>query len=419
VIYWPFSDFGFLLPGYAGLFQGDLADGLSLLGLNTYEAATKLFNKTSDGNRLVTFYNRATEVGNKPDQNIFAYSGGPGAVLGIGKTNIKFAGQRTGLANPQSISNPGQFYLGGVTRRSYQTEDLTKFQYQLSLQNNATSKYGQLYLTSNEKFKNKRDREFLFEDPLSTSAKAIENKANGPQHTFNYKVDGLVNEINSFTDDETGEVTTHNTQKFIVNSNVLYKNNSRTYSQPQLIGKENVIEGGQAGLYPTDFRKELYTASLGQEQPPTTDATKPTQGGSQQSTVLSISPSYRDKNIDVRFNMGSPGKEGGELREGYIGKKNVWNYGLPANQLQALDKITAAPMYNSTGPNLNDPINDAVKFRIAAINNDRSDGEAVYMHFRAFLDNFSDNYEATWNAVNYVGRGESLYNYGGFSGRNV
>jgi len=116
--------------------------------------------------------------------------------------------------------------------------------------------------------------------------------------------------------------------------------------------------------------------------------------------------------------MGSPGKEGGELREGYIGKKNVWNYGLPANQLQALDKITAAPMYNSTGPNLNDPINDAVKFRIAAINNDRSDGEAVYMHFRAFLDNFSDNYEATWNAVNYVGRGESLYNYGGF-GRSI
>ena len=36
------------------------------------------------------------------------------------------------------------------------------------------------------------------------------------------------------------------------------------------------------------------------------------------------------------------------------------------------------------------------------------------MHFRAFLDSFSDNYNATWNAVNYVGRGVTLYNYGGF-----
>ena len=61
---------------------------------------------------------------------------------------------------------------------------------------------------------------------------------------------------------------------------------------------------------------------------------------------------------------------------------------------------------------------DFVKFRIAAINNDGTDGEAVYMHFRAFLDNMSDNYEANWNSIKYVGRGEPLYNYEGF-GRTI
>ena len=76
------------------------------------------------------------------------------------------------------------------------------------------------------------------------------------------------------------------------------------------------------------------------------------------------------------------------------------------------------PMYDGTGPDTSKAINDLVKFRIAAINNDRSDGSAVYMHFRAFLDSFSDSYNATWNAVNYVGRGDTLYNYGGF-GRTI
>ena len=40
------------------------------------------------------------------------------------------------------------------------------------------------------------------------------------------------------------------------------------------------------------------------------------------------------------------------------------------------------------------------------------------MYFRAFIDNFSDAYTANWNPVNYVGRGDTLYNYGNF-GRTI
>ena len=40
------------------------------------------------------------------------------------------------------------------------------------------------------------------------------------------------------------------------------------------------------------------------------------------------------------------------------------------------------------------------------------------MHFRAHLDSFSDSYNASWNEVQYVGRGDTLYNYGGF-GRDI
>lgn len=37
-----------------------------------------------------------------------------------------------------------------------------------------------------------------------------------------------------------------------------------------------------------------------------------------------------------------------------------------------------------------------------------------YLHFRAYLDNFSDNYSGQWNSTQYLGRGENFYTYGGF-----
>jgi len=122
-----------------------------------------------------------------------------------------------------------------------------------------------------------------------------------------------------------------------------------------------------------------------------------------ESTVLSISPSYLRKTIELRNHLGNPGK-----------RKNVYNYGIKATDLEALDKINALPMYDGEGPNNNYAINDLVKFRIAAINNDGNGKQAVYMHFRAFIDSFNDNYNATWNPIKYSGRGDTLYNYQGF-----
>jgi hypothetical protein len=182
------------------------------------------------------------------------------------------------------------------------------------------------------------------------------------------------------------------------NTPLIYANGTKTYSQTQLIDKDNVIQGGAAGLYPTDFRKELYNIN-GDDLEVT-----------ENSSVISLSPNYRVKNKDVRLYQGQPGKSNNAN-----GTKNVWNYGVKATDLTALDKVTASPMYDGVGPDTNQAINDFVKFRIAAINNDKTDGSAVYMHFRAFLDSFTDNYSATWNPVNYVGRGDTLYNYGGFT----
>ena len=178
-----------------------------------------------------------------------------------------------------------------------------------------------------------------------------------------------------------------------------WSNSTMTLTQAQIESKE-----GYTGRSPIlqDFRREIIDTEL-EDNSPSTGI----------SSVLSLAPNYASKSMIRRVNTGDPGKSNNRF-----GQKNVFNYGLPATQMQALDKLAAMPMYDSTGPNTSLAINDFVKFRIAAINNDSNDGSAVYMHFRAFIDSFSDSYNSSWDPVKYSGRGEDLYNYSGF-GRTI
>jgi hypothetical protein len=59
-------------------------------------------------------------------------------------------------------------------------------------------------------------------------------------------------------------------------------------------------------------------------------------------------------------------------------------------------------------------INDLVKFRIGILDNNKEGNYKTYVHFRSFIDSFSDNYSADWKNHQYMGRGESFYSYGGF-----
>ena len=57
---------------------------------------------------------------------------------------------------------------------------------------------------------------------------------------------------------------------------------------------------------------------------------------------------------------------------------------------------------------------DLIKFRFEVVTPDSS----TILYFRAFLDNFSDNYQGSWSANNYLGRAEAFYTYQGFD-RNI
>ncbi len=113
-------------------------------------------------------------------------------------------------------------------------------------------------------------------------------------------------------------------------------------------------------------------------------------------------------NFEERVNIGNPGRR----------NKNLSNYNIGTGT-GPLDKLNALPIYQSTnvinaGNNIK---NDFVKFRIGILDNNSNNPEGLkrYIHFRAFIDSFADNYGAQWGEEKFMGRAESFFRYGGFN----
>lgn len=129
--------------------------------------------------------------------------------------------------------------------------------------------------------------------------------------------------------------------------------------------------------------------------------------GQTSSTIMSDAPSYilgEGKTIENRVNLGNPGSRTG---------KNLISY-TKGSGIGPVDQINAMAIYRSENVSHEHIVNDLVKFRIAAIDN-VNPTQKTFIHFRAFLDNFSDNYNATWNPFTYLGRGENFYTYSNFT----
>lgn len=149
----------------------------------------------------------------------------------------------------------------------------------------------------------------------------------------------------------------------------------------------------------SDFRQEIYNIK---EQ--------------KVSYVTGIAPSYKPKDgktIDgpegSRIHYTSPGQRG-DVKNYTKGKI------LPGDKVSVVDEINFQPIYKSGGVRQDKEIkkNDLVKFRIAAIDTESPD-EKEFIHFRAFIDAFSDSYNANWNPQKYMGRGEPFYKYDSFT----
>ena len=151
----------------------------------------------------------------------------------------------------------------------------------------------------------------------------------------------------------------------------------------------------------SDFREEIYKIK-----------------DQKVSYVTSIAPSYTNSskiyegNDGSRINMTSPGLRGD--KKSYTAGKIINSANGTGGTVSVVDRINFQPLYKSSEVKEDNDVNkkDLVKFRIGAI---LRDGKKVFMHFRAFINNFSDTYNAEWSGIKYMGRGEEFYKYGGFT----
>ena len=371
--------------------------------------------------------------------NLLSYPGGPSTFGILGETNIKFSDpfQRTGLLNPSLIDS--KFFEQGTTVSSPTVIPMDVA--------NGVSSF------------------------LKEKSQGLEERARGFLGGFGGKIGGFVNQVgNSAIDLGLGQLgnilpqgtTVENifapTDTDIISGNFSvfkYSNPSQNYnryiglsniygdiaSSPGVFNEEsNAIrtDGNRNNIYNnsvyqganiTNTNSEIQNANFGatltqrnindlqqfqkarnESQARNISDFRKTiireRGKNAVKKVISAAPNYKKKNIHFRTNIGDPGSQANS-------PEGIFNYGVAANTLKALDKINAIPAYNSNSiPNeAKDPVGDLVSLRFRILN----PGErSTILHFRSFIDSFSDNYSSKWNSTQYVGRADSFYNYGGF-----
>ena len=477
-VYTPLSTLAQSLGGYAGFhafkqglnpFQGvrTYSDAISP-GLDNLTGLPSIVS--IENNRLVNLYNE--HVGKFSSTTLRSYQGGPNSVLGVGTTNILFATDnkggtlkvlgndpinesfiknQTGISNrevdqeeisglfgvPLGVSNRYSEIKGGSTFTSNSLFEglgipgltpinnnptnvsigITGVELASLSRNNlgfindfSTSVYKDNELTPKSNLKNylvQRGQRINptsdFISPLGVSIRyanltggdVLENEEFGSifvntenRDTFVSisKENGLV-----FQPYDLSSVYERNT---LTNTSKTRDNNSFTLTQDQisdqLPGKPNK---SNPGSNIQDFRNDL---------PDNENSNR----------VVSVYNNYNNSGVTYE---GKNGSRVGITSPGLRGNRKSYTAGkIIDGNIDTVDKINSQPIYRSSSPNeIGVFNNDLVKFRIAALDNSRS-AEKNYIIFRAFIDSFSDGYSAEWSAQKYMGRGEPLYQYGGF-----
>jgi len=100
-----------------------------------------------------------------------------------------------------------------------------------------------------------------------------------------------------------------------------------------------------------------------------------------------------------RLLLGDPG----------LAKRSISDSYATYNNIQTQDKVNLISPYTGEAKSPKE-VKDIIKFKFNIITPENN----THLHFRAYLDSFSDNFTGNWNSFNYVGRGENFHTYQGF-----
>ena len=323
------------------------------------------------------------------DNELFSYSGGPNSILGVGKTILRrYSNSEEGL----NSYTPGSFKLKGTKeQKRIDTEDLQNL---LGDSINIPTSRGNLGSGFDVP-------EVIIPGKPAEPGQYVPSKYDitKDNKSLDTKALGVTPKYASQNPESEAELTEGFSQDSV-------KFDSPTET-PNTLNKSQLKSQTSSEFNPQikkDFRKDVANdkdESIISKSLPYADP-KPGE---------KIGRFTTNQRIEGRVNLGNPGGKGN--RSSYVkGKRDQSGKEIIA------DKINALQLYKSTGVIQNNSKNDLCDFRISVI--DPNEAEAVeqfsqiFLHFRAFINSFTDNMNAEWQGERYMGRGENFYRYGGF-----
>ena len=96
-------------------------------------------------------------------------------------------------------------------------------------------------------------------------------------------------------------------------------------------------------------------------------------------------------------------------------RKNQYQNSTTVDGRTVADPLTLKPIYSSIQVDQDLKELDFIRFYLAVLDNDSTDGTKEFIHLRAYLSSISDNFSAGFNDFNYVGRAETFKTYNSFS----
>ncbi len=421
--------------------QGTDPTGLSVLGRPEYiklqrdlKTANLVLGGDLELNRLLKL--RKEHITGFSSGPIYSYLGGPGAgrlAGGVGKTDIRFADQRTPtyqqFNDPYFQATKDNIFSKFVkTTFSSNLIEVTTYgvsnTYGLNPEANNLISRGNGFRfdekTSTDKFYTEKrdvsiDRNAVLnlpnEIPINpdgtpnpnfdpSSVKDIPTIAVEYKENFNkeYKVKGGPEEADNFDSSTPNPDRRFDSQtlpdSYPTRAEISASLETSTIFNPDYIGvsDSNQIQDGSVVL-------PNQSTNTGLNKTPTV-----IQDFRAVKKSKTKAPSYTgNKKIETRVLLGDPGNP----------DINRTDYTKGSNIGQ--DKINNLFIYKRSAVTSNNKLkNDLVKFRIATIDPDNPSLK-VFTHFRAFINGMSDSFGAEWNSFRYMGRGENFYNYQGFN----
>ncbi len=400
---------------------------IPFMGVRTYTDAKfqVIGAPNGEGNRLVDFYNEKIDK-TSLSPNLYSYSGGPNSDLGIGKTNILIvpSEQRTGINNPK-LKKSGFF---PVPIPPPSPEELLNLDPGIfgSVNSNFTPETTETGIIPKSGFSVFR-QQLKPIIPLEKKEILFFN-----DNTVTNKYADTVGIFNVPKNLKSGLNVSNDAKSFLIKATSVYPNS--------IPGKPSFVQKGDNRIYDNNtltLNQEQLNSQLNNQPNKSNpgsaiqDFRVPLLKGKKTSFVTGIAPSYSaqdDPDTAKNESKSIEGTETSRIRQqspGAQGNRINYTKGKIVNgKVSVVDRINFQPLYKSTDVRTDNDVdkNDLVKFRIAAVlrtkDKDNNLPEKIYTHFRAFINSFSDAYNASWDSIKYMGRGEEFYKYGGF-GRKI